>query len=143
MTQIVPSENQPPEKPGARALAVRGANALRFPVARDDMSASENEDDGIDLRVVLRIVLKYKWMLLAFALVSGLIAAVQSLRSTPMYRTAATVQIEKAAQRVVAFGADVDAEQAWLRENAYGGLTNPPWRLEKFTAKERYSERMG
>ena len=111
MTQIVPSENQPPEKPGARALAVRGANALRFPVARDDMSASENEDDGIDLRVVLRIVLKYKWMLLAFALVSGLIAAVQSLRSTPMYRTAATVQIEKAAQRVVAFGADVDAEQ--------------------------------
>ncbi|GAB1344560.1 3'-5' exonuclease [Gemmatimonas sp.] len=39
--------------------------------------------------------------------------------------------------------ADVDAEQAWLRENAYGGLTNPPWRLEKFTAKERYSERMG
>jgi polysaccharide biosynthesis transport protein len=44
-------------------------------------------------------------------LVSGLIAAVQSLRSTPMYRTAATVQVEKAAQRVVAFGADVDAEQ--------------------------------
>lgn len=36
---------------------------------------------------------------------------------------------------------DVEAEQQWLRDHAYGGLANPPWRLEKFTAKERYSER--
>lgn len=111
MTQIVPAEPTPPEQPGARALAVRGANALRFPAAREELAAQEAEDDGIDLRMVLRVVLKYKWMLLALSLVCGLIAAVQSLRSTPMYQTAATVQIEKAAQRVVAFGADVDAEQ--------------------------------
>jgi polysaccharide biosynthesis transport protein len=111
MTQIVPAEPTPPEQPGARALAVRGANALRFPMARDEAVAPESEDDGIDLRMVLRVVLKYKWMLLALSLVFGLIAAVQSLRSTPMYQTAATVQIEKTAQRVVAFGADVDAEQ--------------------------------
>jgi DNA polymerase III subunit epsilon len=37
---------------------------------------------------------------------------------------------------------DVEAEQAWLREHAYGGLTNPPWRLDRYTAKDRYSERM-
>jgi capsular exopolysaccharide synthesis family protein len=111
MTQIVPAEPTPPEQPGARALAVRGNNALRFPAAREELAAPDTEDDGIDLRMVLRVVLKYKWMLLALSLVCGLIAAVQSLRSTPMYRTAATVQIEKAAQRVVAFGADVDAEQ--------------------------------
>jgi DNA polymerase-3 subunit epsilon len=36
---------------------------------------------------------------------------------------------------------EVAAEQQWLREHAYGGLSNPPWRLETFTAKERYSER--
>ncbi|MCB2018617.1 MAG: hypothetical protein KDF54_14075, partial [Hydrogenophaga sp.] len=111
MTQIVPSEPQPPEQPGTHALAVRGANALRFPATREELSATPTEDDGIDLRMVLRVVLKYKWMLLGLSLVCGLIAAVQSLRSTPMYQTAATVQIEKAAQRVVAFGADVDAEQ--------------------------------
>lgn len=35
----------------------------------------------------------------------------------------------------------VEAEQQWLREHAYGGLANPPWRLDKFTSKERYSER--
>lgn len=111
MTQIVPAEPTPPEQPGARALAVRGNNALRFPAAREELATPETEDDGIDLRMVLRVVLKYKWMLLALSLVCGLIAAVQSLRSTPMYQTAATVQIEKTAQRVVAFGADVDAEQ--------------------------------
>lgn len=38
--------------------------------------------------------------------------------------------------------ADVDAEQVWLREQAYGGRQNPPWQLEKFTGLERYSERM-
>jgi capsular exopolysaccharide synthesis family protein len=111
MTQSSPADPLPPEQPSARALAVRNANALRVAAARDDLVAPETEDDGIDLRQVLRIVLKYKWMLLAFALVSGLIAAVQSLRATPMYRTAATVQIERAAQRVVAFGSDVDTEQ--------------------------------
>lgn len=38
---------------------------------------------------------------------------------------------------------EVEAEQAWLRQHAYGGLANPPWRVDKFTAKDRYSERMG
>lgn len=37
---------------------------------------------------------------------------------------------------------DVEAEQAWLREHAYGGLSHPPWRLDKYSAKDRYSERM-
>jgi capsular exopolysaccharide synthesis family protein len=114
MSQIVPTEPTPPEQPGARALALRGANALRFPVARDEIAPAEGEDDGVDLRVILRVVLKYKWMLLAFTVICGVIAAVQSLRSTPMYQTAATVQIERAAQRVVAFNQDVDTEQQVL-----------------------------
>lgn len=38
---------------------------------------------------------------------------------------------------------DLETEQAWLREHAYGGLSAPPWKVDKFTAKERYSERMG
>jgi hypothetical protein len=33
-------------------------------------------------------------------------------------------------------------EQAWLREHAYGGLSQPPWRIDKYTGRERYSERM-
>jgi len=34
-------------------------------------------------------------------------------------------------------------EQVWLREHGYGGRENPNWKVEKFTALERYSERMG
>jgi len=37
---------------------------------------------------------------------------------------------------------DVDAEQAWLRENIYAGHSSPPWRLEEFGAKDRYSTRV-
>lgn len=37
---------------------------------------------------------------------------------------------------------EVESEQAWLRDNAYGGLANPPWRIDRFTAKDRYSERV-
>lgn len=35
------------------------------------------------------------------------------------------------------------AEQEWLREHGYAGRENPNWRVEKFTARERYSVRMG
>lgn len=38
--------------------------------------------------------------------------------------------------------ATLEAEQAWLRVHAYGGMATPPWVIEKFTARERYSERM-
>ena len=34
-------------------------------------------------------------------------------------------------------------EQQWLQQHGYGGRANPNWKLEKFTALERYSERMG
>ncbi|HEY0929636.1 MAG TPA: 3'-5' exonuclease [Gemmatimonas sp.] len=34
-------------------------------------------------------------------------------------------------------------EQVWLQEHGYGGRVNPNWKIEKFTALERYSERMG
>jgi polysaccharide biosynthesis transport protein len=110
MSHPVPADPTPPEQPGARALALRNANALRHPLARED-AAPAIEDDGLDLRDLLRVVLKYKWMLLALTLVCGLIAAVQSLRSTPQYSATALVQIDRAAQRVVAFNQDVDTQQ--------------------------------
>jgi DNA polymerase III subunit epsilon len=38
---------------------------------------------------------------------------------------------------------ELEAEQNWLRQHAYGGLASPPWRVDTFTAKDRYSERVG
>jgi polysaccharide biosynthesis transport protein len=90
-------------------VALRSAHALRHPALRED--PREPADDGLNLRDLLRVMRKYKWMLLALALVCGLIAAVQGLRSTPQYRSSVLIQIERTAQRVVAFSTDVDAEQ--------------------------------
>ena len=110
MPHSVPAEPAQPASSGARALAVRSTHALRHAALREE-AAPKLEDDGLDLRDLLRVVNKYKWMLLALTLLFGMVAAVQSLRATPMYRTAALVQIERSAQRVVAFNQDVDAQQ--------------------------------
>jgi DNA polymerase III subunit epsilon len=40
------------------------------------------------------------------------------------------------------FEEQLEAEQQWLREHAYGGLANPPWAVERFTARDRYSDRV-
>lgn len=110
MTENVPVDPVQPNSPGARGLAIRSSHALRHAALREEASPTV-ENDGLDLRDLLRVVNKYKWMLLTLTLLFGLIAAVQSLRSTPMYQTAALVQIDRAAQRVVAFNQDVDAQQ--------------------------------
>lgn len=110
MPYNVPADPSRPDAQVESALAIRSNHALRHAEARES-SAAEAEDDGLDLRLLLRVVNKYKWMLLALTLLFGLVAAVQSLRSTPMYQTSAMVQIERAAQRVVAFNQDVDAQQ--------------------------------
>lgn len=111
MTQIAPADSPSSEPSRARSIALRNANALGLPGERDEFGAGAIEGDGLDIRAVLRMLLRYKWMLLALTLVGGLVATVQSLRNTPMYRTAALVQIDRSAQRVVTFGQDVDPER--------------------------------
>lgn len=114
MTQIVPADSPSSEPSRARAIALRNASALGFPAERDESGTAVIEGDGLNMRALLRVLLRYKWMLLALMLLGGVVATVQSLRSTPMYRTAALVQIDRTAQRVVAFGQDVDPERdAW------------------------------
>lgn len=95
--------------PVSRSLALRQPNGLQTQVLRDD--PNEPDNDALNIKDLLRIVLKYKWMLLALTLLCGLAATVQSLRGTPLYRAGVLVQIERSAQRVVAFSQDVDTEQ--------------------------------
>ena len=104
-----PAEPNPPEQAPVRSLALRGPHALTHPALRDERAA-EIEDDGLDLRDLLRVVRKHKWMLLAVTLLCGVVAVVHSLRSTPMYSATALVQIDRTAQQVVSFNRDVDAE---------------------------------
>lgn len=92
----------------SRGLSLRQSHNLQTTVQREE--AEEFDNDALDLKALFRVVLKYKWMLLALTLLCGLAATIQSLRATPMYRSSVTLQIDRSAQRVVEFKQDVDAE---------------------------------
>lgn len=92
----------------SRGLSLPPARSLQASVLRDE--AEELDSDALDLKALFRVVLKYKWMLISLTLLCGLIATIQSLRATPMYRSSVTLQIDRSAQRVVDFNRDVDAE---------------------------------
>lgn len=72
-------------------------------------------DDSLNLAALLRIVLKHKWLLLLIMMLSGGVAVVRTLLSTPIYRSTVTVQIDRTAARVVSFNNDADRE-GWSDE---------------------------
>ena len=59
------------------------------------------EDDGLDLREYLRIVLDYKWAILGFAGVVTLLTALFVSGLAPIYQATATVLIESQEENVV------------------------------------------
>ncbi|HSO45726.1 MAG TPA: exopolysaccharide transport family protein, partial [Rhodoferax sp.] len=102
------SENFAVDPLVSRGLSLRQPHNLQTSVLRDE--AEELDNDALDLKALFRVVLKYKWMLIALTLLCGLAATIQSLRATPMYRASVQLQIDRSAQRVVDFNRDVDAE---------------------------------
>ena len=94
--------------PASRSLSLRQSHNLQTSVLRDD--AEEVDNDALNIKDLLRVVLKYKWLLLAMTLLCGLAATIQGLRSTPMYSASVLLQIDRSAQRVVDFNKEVDAE---------------------------------
>ena len=96
---------QPPQR--TTALSLREAAMLQTGVLRD--TAADAPDDALDIKALLRILNKYKWMLLAFALLGLAVSVVKTLTSTPLYRATAMVQIERPPGRIVAFKGDVSS----------------------------------
>ena len=74
---------------------------LQTGLLRDN--ASEQADDSLDLKTLLRVLLKYKWVLLVAALLGLVVAVVKTLTSTPLYQAAVTLQIERPGGRIVSF----------------------------------------
>ncbi len=101
----------PPTEPVPRttALSLRQAAMLQTGVLRD--TAADTADDSLDIKALLRILNKYKWVLLAFALLGLAVSVVKTLTSTPLYQASATVQIERPPGRIVSFNKDVDSSQ--------------------------------
>lgn len=82
-------------------LQAGGARAEEEPLA----------DDSLTLKDLGRIVLKYKWTLLAIVAVCCAVAAIRTFLSTPVYRSTVVLQIDRVSPRVVRFENDPEQER--------------------------------
>ena len=98
---------QPPQR--TTALSLREATMLQTGMLRD--TATDGVDDSLDIKALLRILNKYKWVLAAFAVLGLAVSLVKTLTSTPLYQASTTLQIERPPGRIVSFNRDVDSSQ--------------------------------
>ena len=85
------------EQPG-NALVIRPDN----PLAPYAVAAPATEiDDSLHLRDLLRIIFKRKWWILSVTLLMLVLATLNTLMETPLYRATTIIQIDRTAQRVV------------------------------------------
>ena len=105
-------ENLPARPPVAvTALQLRQQSyLLQTGVNRSE--AAEVTDEAFSVRDVLKIVLKYKWLLLATVVFSTTVAVLQGLTTVPVYQASVLLQIDQSAARIVQFNKDVDAQQS-------------------------------
>jgi len=70
---------------------------------REDTDISrenEEEEEGIDIRHFVRIILKRKWLVLAAIAVGITLAVVHTMRQTPLYRATASIEVNPQAPQV-------------------------------------------
>jgi capsular exopolysaccharide synthesis family protein len=104
--ETLPSIPQPPQG----ALALRPSGALQTQLLQQQ-EAEAQDDDTIDLKAIFRTLLKHKWTILGIAGLCTLAAVVYTLRVTPLYEAKALLQIDRAAQKVVGFNAEVEVDE--------------------------------
>jgi len=93
------------------ALTLHQARMLQTEVLQG--AASDVADDSLDIKALLRIVLRHKWLLLASTLLCLAAAVVKTLTSTPLYQAAITLQIDRPPSRIVAFSRETDPGQEY------------------------------
>ena len=105
-----PPAEQLPVATGRNALALRREDALSTHLLTPP-GADASHDDEIDLRAIWRTLVKHKWTIAGVTVFCTLAAAVYTLRTTPQYESTALLQIDRAAQKVVGFNAEVEVDQ--------------------------------
>lgn len=100
-----------PAVPGPMgALALRREDALsELMAARGDPGALA--EDRIDLKTIWRAWVKHRWTIVGTAALCTVAATVYTLQITPQYKSAALLQIDRAAQKVVGFNAEVEVDE--------------------------------
>ena len=105
-----------PAAPGPMgALALRREDALSELMAARGEPAARAED-RIDLKTIWRAWIKHKWTIVGIAALCTLAASVYTLQITPQYKSAALLQIDRAAQKVVGFNAEVEVDEGPLAD---------------------------
>ncbi len=61
----------------------------------DDSSQPKGDSEALDIREYLQVLLKYKWGIISVALLAGLIGLYMAYKAVPIYRSTATLQIER------------------------------------------------
>lgn len=98
-----------------------GALALRREEALSEFMATRSEptalaDDRIDLKTLWRAWVKHRWTIVGTAALCTLAATVYTLQITPQYKSAALLQIDRAAQKVVGFNAEAEVDEGPLAD---------------------------
>lgn len=78
----------------------------RFEAVHDDYDGGRGED-GFNFWQVLQIILRRKWMILAITLFGVSIAAILTLRVTPLYIATSTIEVQRQETQIIE-GASVD-----------------------------------
>ena len=94
-----------PSRTGDR-LAVREAGQLRQ-VGLEMGYLEPAEDDGFAPRKFFSTIFKYRWLILAISALVVAASLVLTMRETPMFRAATTIEIQKQEQKIFE-GGDVD-----------------------------------
>lgn len=108
-----------PPPPGPQrqgAIALHQPRGLQTQVLGRDDAESDAGDDEINLKDIFRTLMKHKWMIVGITALCVLAAIVYTLRVTPLYRSTALLQIDRAAQKVVGFNSEVELDQGATSE---------------------------
>ena len=104
-------DNLPARPPGpVTALQLRQQSYL-LQTGANRAEAAEVTDEAFSVRDVLKIILKYKWLLLATVALCTTVAVLRGLTTVPMYQASVLLQIDQSTARIVQFNKDVDAAQ--------------------------------
>jgi succinoglycan biosynthesis transport protein ExoP len=108
--------NPNPQPPGPRGyvLAQRPNAGLQTNVFTPELQ--QQAEDEIDLRQIWRTLMKRKGMIAGITLLGVLAAGIYTLRATPLYESVVTLQVDRAAQKVLGFGAELEVEESAASE---------------------------
>jgi succinoglycan biosynthesis transport protein ExoP len=73
-------------------------------------------EDRIDLKAIWRTLMRRKWTIVSIAALGTLAATVYTFQLTPQYESAALLQIDRSAQKVVGFTTDVEVDEGPLSD---------------------------